>query len=227
MLLAECIRMIESEYARRSYGLGWKFLYTPAATLTCPTGLMLAAINPGGQRFSTGSTVETGNAYLVEHWPADGANLQAQVRLFFAQLAVSAVGNGMTGEALLNRTLTSNFCPFRSPTWAALPHKAEAIAFSTRLWAMVLSSIHPRVILCMGAAPFRYFHKVLLSLGAEVVAKEALASGWGSMKFRILRFARGERKTTLAYLPHLSQYKLMSRKECRMHVVRFTGRLAP
>lgn len=121
--LAYYTALIREAYSGLGYSLGWEFLYTPAATLRCPNGFMLVGINPGGDAFGVAESVEEGNAYLIQEWSPDGARLQQQVRSFFSLLSDRFLGHTAQGDALLGQTLTTNFCPFRSPTWRELPRR--------------------------------------------------------------------------------------------------------
>jgi hypothetical protein len=212
--LSRYTTQIREAYSSLGYTLGWRFLYTPARTLACPNGFMLVGINPGGAEFGITVSVEKGNAYLVEKWSPDGTRLQNQVKKFFELLAGEFLGCDRLGEGLLSKTLTTNFCPFRSPTWRQLPRRAEAIVFSKKLWNQLLSEVTPRVILCMGARPYSFLRKSLGRLATVSQCERCFPSGWGQYQFALEVFARGNQPIVLTRLLHLSQYKLMSRKEC-------------
>lgn len=96
IIFSSAIDKIESAYKRLGMELGWRFLYTPASTLSCPSGAMLVGLNPGGDEHGVTPSVEEGNAYLVEDWPGDGASLQDQVQQFFAALHQAGAVSGRT-----------------------------------------------------------------------------------------------------------------------------------
>lgn len=222
-----CIEAIRKEYERTNYGCGWRFLYTPAPTIACPNGLMWLGINPGGSEYSVEPSVEEGSAYRVEieKWGGNGSALQKQVQQFYYMLAASSLGNGSSSINLQDQTFNSNFCPFRSPSWSALPHKKEAIAFSCHLWRQILAVVRPRVLFCMGTKPLPYLRNVLLSLGARSFGQQWLPTGWGSMRFVLEQFNDDGIVTIVVRIPHLSQYKLMSREECKPHLARLIEEL--
>lgn len=217
--------LIRDAYSRLGYSLGWEFLYTPAATLQCPNGFMLVGINPGGDTFGIAESVEEGNAYLIQEWSPCGARLQQQVRSFFALLSERFRGHATEGDALLSQTLTTNFCPFRSPTWRELPRRPEAISFSQGLWTGLLSDIAPRVVLCMGALPYRYLQDILGRQAATIDGERRFMTGWGNYDCALTVYSIKGRPMVLARLLHFSQYRLMSRESCRPHVRAFVDAL--
>lgn len=126
--------------------LGWRFLYSPKATLGPETDIAFFGINPGGNAFEPPvASVEQGNAYRTESWPGNGASLQREVKKLFQLLAVE-LGRSGDWEAIMDATLTSNFCPFRSPSWAALAKRDDAVRFSVALWGQLWGSLRPRVV---------------------------------------------------------------------------------
>lgn len=217
--------LIRDAYSRLDYSLGWEFLYTPAATLQCPNGFMLVGINPGGDAFDIAESVEDGNAYLIQKWSPDGARLQHQVRSFFRLLSDRFLGHATQGDALLSQTLTMNFCPFRSPTWRELPRRPEAISFSQGLWTGLLSEITPRVVLCLGALPYRYLEDILRRQAETIDGERRFPTGWGQYDFALRVYSIKGRPVVLVRLPHFSRYKLMSRETCRPHVRAFVDAL--
>ena len=217
--------LIRDAYSRLGYSLGWEFLYTPAATLRCPNGFMLVGINPGGDVFGIAESIEEGNAYLIQEWSSDGARLQQQVRSFFGLLADRFLANATQGDALLGQTLTTNFCPFRSPTWRQLPRRPEAVSFSQDLWTGLLSDIAPSVVLCMGALPYRYLHNILRRQANTMEDERRFPTGWGNYDFALRVYSIKGRPVVLARLLHFSQYKLMSREACRPHIRTFVDAL--
>ena len=224
MSLDDAIGRIEAAYANFGYTLGWEFLYGPASTLACPNGLMLMGINPGGDRYKVTQTVEAGNDYLIGRWSKDGTILQSQVLRFFEVLAASSLGRGATARELLNATLTTNFCPFVSPTWKDLPNRAKAVAFSNRLWSDLLGQTSPKVIICMGRVPFPYLESILRNLG-KLRGNTELPTGWGAYQFRVQSYGLGSSISVLARIPHFSQYRLMSRAECLPRVQDFVRQI--
>jgi hypothetical protein len=217
--------LIRDAYSRLGYTLGWEFLYTPAATLRCPNGFMLVGINPGGDAFGIAESVEEGNAYLIQEWSPDGTRLQQQVRSFFGLLSDRFLGHATQGDALLGQTLTTNFCPFRSPTWRELPRRTEAISFSQVLWTDLLCDITPRVVLCMGALPYRHLQDILRRQAETIEGERLFPTGWGEYDFALSVYSIKGRLVVLARLLHFSQYKLMSRETCRPYVRAFVDAL--
>jgi len=216
---------------------GWRFLYTPANTFTCPNRLMFLGLNPACNSIRDSTTINTaieevkaGNAYLVEPW---GKNLQIQVTELFKKLALSRVGDRASNdfEKLMNETLTSNFCPFQSHSWDKLPKDVhnEVVAFSTDLWTGIIPEIKPRLILCMGSLQYPYLKGILDKIPSESFQKDELETNWGKpgkIKFAICQYKFAEWTTTLARFPHLSTYKLLGSEKCRSNLDKFIAQLA-
>ena len=224
-MLTECTSAIAKAYSRLDYSLGWRFLYSPARTMQCANGFLLLGTNPGGDRYQVSKTVESGNAFIVEDWGREGIGLQNQVRLLFDLLETQFQGRRGDGESLLSETMTSNFCPFRSPTWRQLPRQSEAIAFSASLWHAILTQVSPRVIICMGTIAYPFIRETLFLLANSKGRVTLLPTGWGDYAFSIHKFERAGSPIVLAHLPHLSRYKLMSRSQCLPYVKGFVERI--
>jgi hypothetical protein len=237
-LLDVQIAKIDREYIKiKELGCayGWRFLYTPANTLMRPNGLMFLGLNPGGCGSSVVRTVEEGNAYRVEYWKNEPKklpnSLQNQVRAFFQLLAQSQLGERASHDCkrLMDETLTSNFCPFRSPSWTEFrPKKARvaAIDFSIMLWAEIIPEVRPRVIFCMGATQYPYLNCLLENISSECGTEEHLPTGWGDIQFAVRQYKCAGWTTILARMPHLSQYKLLNSPKYADKVDAFIGKLA-
>ncbi|OGV67402.1 MAG: hypothetical protein A3K19_23565 [Lentisphaerae bacterium RIFOXYB12_FULL_65_16] len=90
----DAVSRIAAECARLGYDLGWRFLYSPKATLGPSTDIAFFGINPGGKVFEPPvASVEQGNAYRTECWPGNGASLQREVKKLFQLLAGALVAS--------------------------------------------------------------------------------------------------------------------------------------
>ncbi len=161
---------IQAEHDRLRHRRGWRFLESPAATLSPYSRLAFIGLNPSGRNYEPPQvSVEAGNAYRVERWGPGGQPdaLQAQVRRMYEALAREA--GSLTASELMDETLAGNFCPFRSPLWAQLERRRESIDFSLGLWADVLDVARPRAVICLGESA-RLMREVLTIQGAEQVA---------------------------------------------------------
>ena len=217
------IAEISSAYDRFGYSLGWRFLYGPKRTLSCPSGIVFLGLNPGGRRYSVDVSVEEGSAYIVERWGRrpnrpDGyapgeSPLQKQLRGLFDLLAANMPGDWKNGDELLAQTLAANFCPFRSPDWKSLSNRKEAVEFSRTLWTRIFDEFTPQLILTMSGLSYNQLKRVL----GRDPEESSLPTGWGKVEFKIARYS----DVTLARLPHLSTFKLMSRAGCVPHVAEF------
>lgn len=222
----DSVALIKQGYDDLHLTLGWRFLYSPAATIKHGNGLVFLGVNPGGDKYAVRETQEEGNSYLVEKWGRGGTLLQGQVRGLFDAFAAAGLGSAGSGEELLTATLTSNFCPYRSPTWKALPQKEGAKRVSRELWKTVFGAVRPRLVLCMGKIPFQQVSTILRDAGDQDFAEQRLPTGWGGTEFivRTLRVWGGTR--TVAFVPHLSRFKIMSKHSCHEHIALFAECLA-
>jgi hypothetical protein len=188
--------LIEAEYKRRGYRLGWRFMMSPERMLQTAS-IAVVGLNPGGRGVHGPSwSQERGNAYLIEDWaghPPGYAPLQVQVQKMCA-LAGSDI----------QTTFAAQFVPFRSPRWADLPNKNEAVKFGRSLWSWALERSPAVTLLCLGkygAAP----HLAEL-ISASMVAR--LSAGWGDQTIDVYRDGKGRR---IIALPHLSTFRLFGR----------------
>lgn len=219
------VEKIEAKYSQLDAGLGWRFLYTPASTLTCPNGTFFAGINPGGNQYGVTRSVEEGNAYLIESWSENGrSKLQSQVISLFSLLHEAGAIPGETTETALNRTLTTNFCPFRAPSWSKLPQRAAATSFSRDLWSWLLPEIRPSRIICMGTVSYHQFCKILGGVGTQA-SERKWPTGWGNVRFKARVYDAWEAQVLVVFVPHLSRFTLFGREESEPHVEKLAGLL--
>lgn len=225
---------IDAKHRELGYKCGWRFLYTTAATLACSNGLLFLGLNPGGDGregypANVCNALDHGNAYYTEkNWDAKGENaLQKQVKLFFELLAKSPLGKNRSSTQLMDETLTSNFCPFRSPSWKVLPRREEAVSFSTQFWTELLPQTKPRVILCMAGMTYSSIGSLLKKISVKCGDEMLLPTGWGQMKFAIRQYnMSSEWNPALARIPHLSRYKIMSHDPSLSPIGNFIAKLA-
>lgn len=225
-IFAEAVNRIEHGYEALGHQLGWRFLYSPASTLSGDTGLMFSGINPGGAHYGHPvPSVEDGNAYRVERWGNHGQPnaLQVQVRLLYEGLAEKL---DQSAVSLMDGTLATNFCPFRSPSWDRLHRKAESVAFSKRLWSSVFEHISPMVIVCLTDTPFDHFENVLRRKGFRKTDALQEPVGWGSVTYSSSGYASENGNVLMVRLPHLSRYKIFGRPESQSATDRLTDAIA-
>ncbi len=225
-IFAEAVNRIEHGYEDFGHQLGWRFLYSPASTLSENTKLMFSGINPGGAHYGYPvPSVEEGNAYRIERWGSHGQpnGLQAQVRLLYEDLAEKL---HQPANALMDETLATNFCPFRSPSWDRLQKKRESVMFSKRLWSSIFEHISPRVIICLTHTPFYHFEDVLRHKG--FVRTDALQEpvGWGNVSYSSSRYESGIGNVLMVRLPHLSRYRVFGRPQSQYATDRLTESIA-
>ena len=122
-----------------------------------------------------------------------------------------------------NRVLAAHFVPFRSPSLDALHRRSESIAFARQFWAELLAEWIPRTILTIDLVTFKNLRGIISNRPAEVVDYRRSPTGWGRCTAEAVRLQMSERgeTVTLARLPHLSRFRLMSREACRQPVQDF------
>lgn len=187
---------IETEYRRRGFELGWRFLTCPEKNIGAAT-VALVTINPGGGVFEPGRwSVEDGSAYVIERWkgcPPGQENLQRQVTRMFELMTVDP-----------KDVLSGYLVPFRSPNWDELPKKSEALTFGEGLWREVFAQSPVKTVICFGKDTAPYLSKVLDGrLSTNVPA------GWGDQTIDVYRFGEVGK---LIVLPHLSRFGLFGRE---------------
>jgi hypothetical protein len=194
--------------------LGWVFLHTPASTLSRKTRLFLVALNPAHKTYcAPQKSDEKGNAYQVRTWRRDRKSpLQKQVCAFYKMIAKKLDRNW---QSLMNTSLAGNFCPYASPSWAALSAKRLSIEFSISLWSRVIQFCAPSVVVCLGEISYQCMRKVVGSCGYEDIGKARLyRTGWrhrfGEINY-ILAEMNGPNRLLLVRLPHLSRYQVFER----------------
>ena len=223
------VESISAAYKRLGHRLGWRFLAGPRRTLTSRAPFALITLNPGGARENPDhprTSSENGSAYWIESWkgcPPGTAPLQLQFQELFARI-VTLVGASESPHAFVeNRVLAAHFVPFRSPSLDMLHRRRESIAFARRFWAELLAEWIPRTILTIDRITFKNLHGIISNRLAEVVAHRRFPTGWGRYTAEAFRFRMSEREetVTLARLPHLSRFRLMSNEACRQPVQDF------
>ena len=174
--------------------LGWRLLYSPCRVLD-GARVAFIGLNPGGSAINPDHGVfssERGSAYRrdVENWGAS-SQLQDQVLELFRRLNVPP-----------EEVLAGNLVPFRSPSEATLEDAPGAIVFGKTLWAEILTTARPSVVVSMGGTANR---EVAQLLGVKDI--KSYPVGWGNYTASRGRFSDG----TWIGLPHLSRFAIMKR----------------
>ena len=211
-LFEEAVEEIKRAYSELDHQLGWRLLYTPAATLGPGAQLLFAGLNPGGKHpLPPAPSSEDGNAYRIDTWGPNGqkSSLQLQVCALFERIAVHVPG--MDRDVLMDRSLTANFCPFRSPSWDTLPNRARSIGFSRTLWSRLMNGITPSVVICMGTLTAQHFDAVFQQAGWSQVDEVKSPVSWGRVTYSVRHLRRNGRELKAIRLPHLSRYRIVGR----------------
>ncbi len=205
---AEIVERIERAYRASGNQLGWRLLASPADVLEGAEVAFLG-LNPGGRIRPTDHAefaMSSGSAYVNEQWagnPIGCSPLQRQVRALFERLAVKP-----------ESVLAGNLVPFRSPDWASLENKKEAIEFGSELWCELLAHARPKLVIGMGQKVTR-----ALSVLLDTFSEERVPVGWGATTGIRADFPSG----TLIGLPHLSRFGIMLRPESQQGLRKLFG----
>lgn len=78
----------------------------------------------------------------------------------------------------------------------------------------------------MGRKPYRLFEDILQNEASQVGEERHWPTGWGDIQFDAISYKIDHRQTTIAFIPHLSRFKLMSREESVPCVERFARDLS-
>ncbi|MDE0029283.1 MAG: HigA family addiction module antitoxin [Deltaproteobacteria bacterium] len=224
-----CVESINAAYTRLGHRLGWRFLAGPRRTFASHAPFALITLNPGGAREDPNhprASSENSSAYWIESWkgcPPGTAPLQFQFQELFARIVTIVDASESPRAFVENRVLVAHFVPFRSPSLAALHRRCESIAFARRFWAEILAEWIPRTILTIDRVTFKNLHGIISNRAAKVVAHRRFPTGWGRCSAEAFRFRMSEcgETVTLARLPHLSRFRLMSNETCRQPVQDF------
>ena len=216
-LLAEVGNEIEEAHARLGHTLGWRFLYSPAATLSSATRMLFFGFNPGGDWYQPPNlAADEGNLYRVGHWTEDGRPTPLQDQVCGLFNAIAHKRGDITGDALMDQCLTSNYVPFRSPSRDALVNRRDTLRFSNSLWTKVMAQLKPAAIICIDKEPYQALVKILVGQGYHAVGAERTGPiGWGNVSYTEATFAGQEgRVVYIVRLPHLSRYKIVGKESC-------------
>jgi hypothetical protein len=224
LLFESALSDIAAAYGVLGHQLGWRFLNVSRTALGRSNGIVFLTINPGGNSIPPDhpwESCDTGSSYLVERWDnyaVGGSPLQIQVQALFRALATGTHFSG-GGNQLLEQSLISQFIPFRSPDYASLPRKRESLEFAHSLWAKILPSVSPKLVICLGRDVQHELRRLIPSaLGGRIVRTMSYPTGWGAYTADIDYFDRSGGPVRLLYLPHLSRYALFTRRQCAEHL---------
>ncbi len=208
----QALRHIDEACQTLGHQLGYRFLLTSRENFS--SEVLYLGLNPGGNFIPDNhpqDSCESGPAHLTENWDPKSqpgkSPLQVQMNKLFCTLNKVIPGcHDWNNEALL-----AYFIPFRSPDFASLIAKRESIRFSLDLWAELLKSIKPKLIICLGNEVSSNLTKIYGIAAASHVEK----LNWGTSTGTVNIYKDGRR---ILRLPHLSRYKIFSRPSCAVPI---------
>jgi hypothetical protein len=204
----QAIKRIQKADSELGHQMGYRFLLS--AKNTFYSDILFLNLNPGGSKITEHprDSCENGPAHLSESWGkglAVGMSpLQIQVQKLFKELSEKIPDN----RNLIYESLMAYFIPFRSSRINNLHEKEKSIKFAVELWSEILLTIDPKLIICLGNDVFESIKK---SLHDDITMKYKTKLGWGNVEAKVYKYRNNRR---ILKLPHLSTFKIFSRKEC-------------
>ncbi len=185
---------IEIKY---NFNEGYKLLYCPWSTIN-HSSIAFISLNPGSNMPDKADmrllSDERGNSYEIEMHTT-----KSPITYQFLELC-----------KLLNKNpsdiLAGTICPFRGKSWNSFSRdqKNAGLMLGKYFWHKTLDKIN--LFICVG----NDVAKNMISI-SDFKKEKIFDSGWGDIK--ITRYKDSADKT-LVHLPHLSTFKLFSRKDC-------------
>lgn len=219
----DIVDQIEKFYLEHDYELGWRFLTCSKTVLKNNPKIAFITLNPAGSTIPDDhplASCEEGSPYLDESWDGEKpgeSKLQIQIQKMFGKIHEKVDYPGSKRE-FIEATLSGQFIPFRSPNLDGLKHKKEAFDFGERIWSEVLTSVKPRLFVCINtetAKRLRKIIKIAYDLPESKLCK--LWIGWGNYTADIVEFGNNS-EVKLLRLPHLSRFPLFTSEKCKEEI---------
>ncbi|MGH8936786.1 MAG: uracil-DNA glycosylase family protein [Acidimicrobiia bacterium] len=215
------VEEIERAYEDLGHTLSYRFLFSSRSTLSVETELMLVGLAPAGDRYYEPTVShENGNAFWRDRDLMASTKYATRIRSLFGDLA-PALGEDCWQD-LMDRTLTSNFCPFRLST--PLP-KGKTVDFCRELWERLCGELRPRALICLGKHPYKEFRRVYEQLGFVGDGRQPIDIDTGKKeKFEFETFRHATHELTIFYVPHPSRgLRIFGNPEYSEGTQRFVG----
>ena len=218
-ILQDITDQIEDFSQKHGYELGWRFLTCSKSILETNPKIAFITLNPGGTERRddhSSASCEDGNPIYDESWknknPGESV-LQKQIQKMFDKIREKIDYPGST-RALIESTLCGYFVPFRSRRLKDLEHEKEAFDFGEKIWRNILETVQPELFVCIDHKTTKRIRKIIATIYNLPEGKPCkLETGWGNTTADIFEFGDNA-EIKILRLPHLSTYKLFSRKEC-------------
>ena len=85
--------------------------------------------------------------------------------------------------------------------------KEKSIKFAFELWSEIILTMKPKLIICLGNDVYKNIKKLF----PDIPTKYSTKIGWGEITADLYKY---ENNCRILRLPHLSTFKIFSRKEC-------------
>lgn len=218
-IFQDTVDQIENFYLEHGYKFGWRFLTCSKTVLKRNPKIAFITLNPGGTKRRddhSSASCENGNPIYDESWknknPGESV-LQKQIQKMFGKIREKTNYPGST-RTLIESTLCGYFVPFRSRRLKSLEYEKEAFDFGEKIWGEILETVRPRLFICINKETAERIRKIIATTYALPESKSYKPqTGWGDYTADIVEFGNNA-EAKLLRLPHLSSFKLFSRKEC-------------
>ena len=218
-IFQDTVDQIENFYQEHDYELGWRFLTCPKSVLKNNPKIAFITLNPGGTKKRddhSSASCEDGNPIYNESWknkkPGESA-LQKQIQKMFGKIREKTNYPGNTRK-LIESTLCGYFVPFRSRRREDLKYEKEAFDFGEKIWRNILETVQPELFVCIDKKTAIRLRKIIANAyNLRETPLPPFETGWGKTTADIIEFG-SKAEVKLLRLPHLSSFKLFSRKEC-------------
>jgi len=213
-LFNDLVDLINIEYQKHSYSLGWRFLACSKNRIEQNNGIFLVSLNPAGCKIPIDhpfESSENGNSYLIESWDgkASGkAPLQIQIQQLFNEIGAVI---GQDQNSIINNALVGHFIPFRSPRRSELENKADAYELGYAIWNKIISHNIPEVIICIDTSVPVSLEKLLLDKGYNKVKHTKYNPNWEPIRIHVKKYRYGDNVISLIQFPHPSTFKIFNR----------------
>ena len=187
------IKCIERQY---NFTEGYHLLYSPWDTLDFAE-IVFISLNPGRSRTGQEQRIlsdERGNSFEVERFKTVSP-LTDQFLKLAAFLSVTP-----------KDILTGTAHPFRSNRWSDFSREQRLVGldFGKRFWSRILNNKR-KLVITLGDQATR-----IITSNTDAQIEQEINSGWGAIKLRRYSTSLG---FPIVQLPHLSTFRIFSRKE--------------
>ncbi|RCU50299.1 hypothetical protein DU002_07600 [Corallincola holothuriorum] len=219
---------IQHAYDAQGHSEGWQFLTSPkntfkkGADIIFFTPLPLTEYHPDTV-FS--ASAEQGSIFATEQWGNHAigrAPLQKQVQAMFRQFARLFY---CSGDALLQRSMTAHYIPFRATSADTLHNEADAHQFAKKLWAEILPPLNAKIVICIDDHTATDLYEILSGEALKQADVDTIKLNWGNISAKVYPLGKGAAARVLVRLPQLSRFTIFDREKSQSAVNELIAKL--